>query len=206
MREDVSEGEPGGARGEVEMILRTVCLEIGVALQVLVEVEHELVIGGAGNNGKTEALEPGGCRKAELSVCSDLLEACVVRILFRENGEGVGCDPVAGFRWMDVGEDAQDEIAVGGARGKGVGVDQVIARVIRQVAAFFFERTEAGVIEFPGAGVSGQQLTCELDDGPRVLAHHGKEALTLRVGRFDTGDAVGGGAVRDVFMNGVCGK
>jgi len=46
-------------------------------------------------------------------------------------GKGIADDPVAGARWIDVIEEAQNAGAMGGARGESVGVEEVVAAAER---------------------------------------------------------------------------
>ena len=63
---DVGEDEPSGAGREFVAVLDAVGLKGGVALEVVVEAEHEAVVGGARDDGQAEGAEGarGGVEEA----------------------------------------------------------------------------------------------------------------------------------------------
>lgn len=72
--------------------------------------------------------------------------------------EGFGSEPNAVFGGIDVGEEAQNARAISGASGKRIEMKQIVAGVETGGATFSFDGTEAGVMEFPFAGVGRKEL------------------------------------------------
>ncbi len=72
---------------------------------------------------------------------------------------------------MNIVKEAQNARAVGGPRGKGVGVQQVVAAPKRQVAALLFLGTEAGVVQLPVLLVGRQKFAEKPHHGRGVAAH-----------------------------------
>ena len=71
----------------------------------------------------------------------------LVRILLRERFEILRGVPNARSLGIQVGEDPQNSSAARGPAGKRVHMQQVVALVDREVAAFFFERAKTRKIE-----------------------------------------------------------
>ena len=81
----------------------------------------------------------------------------------RANGfEGLRGGPDAVLGGIKIGEKTEDAVAVSGPCGKGIEVGQVVSRMETSGAAAFFERAEAGEIEFPFSGVGWKKFAEEL--------------------------------------------
>src|ERR1700676_3243492 len=124
----------------------------------------------------------------------------------RDRRKCFGGEPHAVLHGIHVGEEAQDAVAVSRAGGESVNVAKIVAGVQACSAAAFFDGAIAGVIELPFAGVGGKQFAEEFCGGVRVVAKNGAKLLGFGgFGFIETGDAVFGGAVGDVFVVGGAG-
>ena len=166
MRYRVGIDHPAGSGGEVEAVLRTVGLEAGILFEEVVEAHHEIVVGAAldGWDGCAEsnASTEGFSRATEKAVYpwGDLNGGK----LLDDGGEGIAYNPVAGARWVNIVEEAQNAGAMGWASREGVGVKQVIAASVRQIAPFFLLWPETGVIELPVGFVGCKKTSQEFCD------------------------------------------
>ena len=79
-------------------------------------------------------------------------------------------------------------------------MQKVVALVQRQIAAFFFQRAEAGEIELQLACIRGQQPGDKTRHFEREMLHHALQPLAIRRVRGDAFQNVFGRAVRDVLM------
>ena len=109
----------------------------------------------------------------------------------RNRFESFRGEPHAVLGGINVGEEAQDAVAVGRAGGKGVHVAEIVAGVQACGAAAFFDGAVAGVIELPVASVGRKQFAEEFCCGVRVVAKNG--AKLLGFGGFGLGLGRGGG-------------
>ena len=124
------------------------------------ETHHEVVVWRALERGRGSAEADAGGEGLESAADAGvrLRQRDLGGCIFRGDGaEGIADDPVAGAGGMNVVEEAQNARAVRGPGGEGVGVEQIVAAAQRQVAAFFFLRAEAGVVELPLAGVRARE-------------------------------------------------
>ena len=77
--------------------------------------------------------------------------------LLRQSVERRGSHPFARNRWIDIGEEAQDAVTIGGTRWECVRMQQIIALVQAEISAIFFEWTIAGVIQLPIRAIRREQ-------------------------------------------------
>src|SRR5581483_5125996 len=123
--------------------------------------------------------------------------------LLDDGSEGIADDPIARARGMNVVEEAENARAVCWAGRKGIGVQQVVAPTLRQVAALFLLGTKAGVIEVPVGLVGREKTGQEFSDTFGILPH---DALQARYGccvrsfGIDSAELVNVGLVGDVLV------
>lgn len=193
----IGKDNPTGIWRELPATFGRIFLKARVLFHGVVTAVHEMVVGRTSCAGKTQSpryrakrIRARGFRKPEGS-----------RESRRNAFERFGGQPNAVLRRIDVREETQDAIAVGGTRGKRIDVAEVVARVQAGSAAPLFDGSVAGVIEFPLVRVRRKELGEEFSGRLRIGAEDFAELLALGGFRFvEAGDAIFGGTVRDILV------
>src|SRR5262249_33779660 len=115
----------------------------------------------------------------------------------------LGGDPVARSLRIDVVEEAQNAVAVGGASGKSVGMQQVVALAQGEIASRFFLRPIARIVDLPMRAIRAEKSAKKVDDVLRITMHDFAQPFCgLRLLCLKTGNAICQGPVSDVFVEG----
>lgn len=141
----VGEDQPRGVGRKFPALIGAVGLEALALFQEIVEAVHEFVVGGAVDAGPVNGAENGGEQAAALAT----RDANLLGEAGGQNVEGFRSDPDAVARGVEIGEDAEDAAAVGGASGKRVDVRQVVSGAGAGGTAALFDWPEAGEIAAP---------------------------------------------------------
>src|SRR5580693_6376616 len=176
MRNAVCVDEPGGHGRKFQANFGRVGLLGGVFFQVIVEVQHEAVVGRAVRNRSAERARNSGPSRS-VTGGGEAGESGILCEMFGEHRKILANIPHAWLGGMNIGEHAQNSSAMSGASGKSIDVKQIVALVNRQRAAFFFDGTEAGEIEFESIFVRRKKLAHETDDSARIILHDAGKAF-----------------------------
>jgi hypothetical protein len=129
-------------------------------------------------------------------------QAGVSGVLFCQTIEGLADVPDALFFRMKIDEEAQDASAARGAAGESVDVQEIVALVQGQLAAFFFEGAEAGVVHLQAGGVGGEKGADERAGARGEFTEDGAEAVARFAVAGPAAQNAGGGTEGDVFVHG----
>src|SRR5947209_6645082 len=134
----VSDSQPCRAGLETPVALEAAFLKFVIGLHEVMEAKHELVVRRTVATRRLEqadhallppALEAERLRRRQAYFFAKALE---------QLGERIGSYPNARFARIDIGEQAEDAITVGWPAGKGVDVEQIVARFLAQLARGLF--------------------------------------------------------------------
>lgn len=197
----VGENHPTGIGWKFPALLGAGFAESCVFFHGVVTAMHEIVVGGAMGaekmQGSGERAHPAGER-----ICAAQAgEAYGFGEIGANGFEGLRSVPDTVLRGIDVGEEAEDAVAVRWASGKGVEVRKIITGMKTGGATELFERTETCEVKFPSSGVGSEELREKFFGALGIISKDEAKARGfLLLGFGEAGDAVFGGTIGDVFM------
>jgi hypothetical protein len=196
----IGEGHPRRVGRKCVAVLRGGLLEADVFFHGVVAAMHEFVIGRAMSAGEMQ--DAGSDTEAAVEGVTEGGEHTGHAGEMRTEGfESLGSEPNAILGRVYVGEETENAGTVGGAGGKRIKMQEVVARVDTSRPAFFFHRTKTGEIEFPFGGVGEKKAREELDRALRIIAENAAKFSGFGLfGGVKTSDTVFGWAIGNVLV------
>src|SRR5690348_15775751 len=137
----IREGDPGASRQKRESVLTPSALKLLIALQVMVEAQHKLVVRRAIRHAQTRLMGHAGyCATHLRAYVHHLMQSRIGGIFRGKFLKWRACCPYAISRGMQVSESAQNPPAVRRAGREGIHVHQVVPMLERQITALLLDR------------------------------------------------------------------